>query len=325
MTRDALCKAGTMAPTIFLAALGYRRVWQRLLGSETTPTGFGVLLAPCLLVSALVVQAPPAFILALCFLSAGAAIYWIDDVKGLPASARLGISFFVGFLIGVSIFQGSSALPVWLVFAGAVGIGILNTVLTNIVNFTDGADLNLATFIALTAVVIVAYEASDSFQSSMAIGCLAFTIPFAALNHRPRVLYLGDAGAFAFAGFLSIMAAAHASGIASTPEAALPLALPAFDALYVLVFRIANKENLLTRNYLHLYQRLNRTYRGFGYLLPQVVNVAFSLVCAFVLHALGMSRFLAVMIAAIAVTVPFYFACRLLLLDDRRGVVGRAE
>jgi hypothetical protein len=71
-------------------------------------------------------------------------------------------------------------------------------------------------------------------------------------------------------------------------EAAIPLALPAFDVFFVLLIRIREKHDLLTRNYLHLYQRLNRRYAGFGYLLPQIMN---ALLCLFFATAFQAAEF----------------------------------
>ena len=49
--------------------------------------------------------------------------------------------------------------------------------------------------------------------------------------------------------------------------------------LYVLFIRLIKGHDLLTRNYLHIYQRLNIEYKGFYYLLPQIIHfvVAFAL------------------------------------------------
>ena len=55
--------------------------------------------------------------------------------------------------------------------------------------------------------------------------------------------------------------------------------MPIYDVLYVLLIRLIKGHDLLTRNYLHIYQRLNIEYQGFYYLLPQIIHfvVAFTL------------------------------------------------
>jgi hypothetical protein len=104
-----------------------------------------------------------------------------------------------------------------------------------------------------------------------------------------------------------------------SPEVAIPVALPAFDVFFVLVKRIREKHDLLTRNYLHLYQRLNRCYKGFGYLLPQLVNTVLCLAFARALQAEGLGKCLSTIVAMTLVTIPFYFMCRCFFLDGKAG------
>jgi UDP-N-acetylmuramyl pentapeptide phosphotransferase/UDP-N-acetylglucosamine-1-phosphate transferase len=197
-----------------------------------------------------------------------------------------------------------------------IAAGILNVVLTNIVNFYDGADLNLATFIALTSVVILIFTPSDDVMAISAVACLAFVFPFAVMNSRPKTIYLGDAGSFAFAGFLTMIAISYFSRGQPSAEAAIPLALPALDTFYVLCIRIVERHDLMTRNYLHLYQKLNQRYRGFGYLLPQIINAGLTLACAVALQARGLNSFVSVAVASVLVTIPFYFSCRRLFVRE---------
>jgi UDP-N-acetylmuramyl pentapeptide phosphotransferase/UDP-N-acetylglucosamine-1-phosphate transferase len=148
-----------------------------------------------------------------------------------------------------------------------------------------------------------------------ALACLVFALPFALHNRRPRSIYIGDAGSFAFACLLTTIAVAFVHRPASVaPEFALPAALPALDVFVVFFIRVREKHDLLTRNYLHLYQRLAGRYDGFGYLLPQIVGLVLALAGAVAFRALGTGRAVAVVLAGIFVTIPFYFACRAYLL-----------
>ena len=76
---------------------------------------------------------------------------------------------------------------------------------------------------------------------------------------------------------------------------------------------------LLTRNYLHLYQRLNRRYKGFGYLLPQLMNTVLCLAFATALQAEGLGKSLSTIVAMTLVTIPFYFTCRWFFLEGKAG------
>ena len=116
------------------------------------------------------------------------------------------------------------------------------------------------------------------------------------------------------------MAISFLKDLRSIPiEVAIPVALPAFDVFFVLLIRIREKHDLLTRNYLHLYQRLNRRYAGFGYLLPQIINALLCLVFATAFHAAGLQKMFSVILAMTTVTIPFYFACLWLILDKKDG------
>ena len=250
--------------------------------------------------------------------AAASAVYWLDDLIHLSARLRMAISFLSGLAIGALYFTFYPGLPFAALLGICIGAGLACVILTNIVNFYDGADLNLATFIALTAGLILLFGPALREWSVNALACLSFIIPFAVLNRRPNTIYLGDSGSFAFAGLLTVMAVAFAGDIQSLPpEAAIPTALPTIDVVYVFITRIAQKHDLLTRNYLHLYQRLHSRYAGFVYLLPQIVNTALCLILAAALQAAGLGRILSVILAGIFVTIPFYFACRRLFLDAR--------
>ena len=191
----------------------------------------------------------------------------------------------------------------------------------------DGADLNLGTFIALTAGFILLFGAAHREWGAVALATLAFVAPFAVMNGRPKTIYFGDSGSFAFAGLLTTMAVAFFRDYGSLPpEAAIPAALPAFDVFFVFTIRLRERHDLLTRNYLHLYQRLSRRFDGFGYLVPQVANALLCLGGAMALQWAGLGRILSVILAILLLTVPFYFACRILLLGGPpEGPLHEAE
>ena len=241
-------------------------------------------------------------------------IFWIDDLVHVSALLRLLVSFLAGLGIGLVYgFEQAWGWPVLVAFVLAAGV--VSVVLTNMVNFCDGADLNLASFIALTGAMILLFTPPDRDWVPIAVGALAFTLPFALMNSRPRTLYLGDSGSFAFAGLLTAMAVAFVQNFENiAPEAAIPAALPALDVAYVFAVRIIEKHDMLTRNYLHLYQRLNRRHASFGYLLPQFVNVALCLGAMLALQGVGVDRIISVIVAMLFVTPAFYFMLRHIFL-----------
>jgi UDP-N-acetylmuramyl pentapeptide phosphotransferase/UDP-N-acetylglucosamine-1-phosphate transferase len=297
-----------------LAGFAYRRIWRRIHRSGGVPTGFGVFIAPAVLGAALTGRSPAGYVAAVSIIFAAAALYWMDDVRELSARTRVMISLIAGGGIGAACFANSTSAPLCL--AGAVAAGIACVVATNIVNFYDGADLNLATFIGLTASLILSFGAGYRGWEPAALSMLAFLLPFAVMNSRPDTIYLGDSGSFAFAGLLVAMGATFVANIGSVPpEAALPAALPTVDVFFVFIIRVRERHDLLSRNYLHLYQRLNRTYAGFGYLAPQFVNVLLCLAASALLQTAGLSRVVSTVVAMIGITIPFYFVCRFIFLS----------
>ncbi len=316
MTTSSAVFSLCVAALTFVSGFVYRLVWKRLRGPDVTPSGFGVLLAFVLLGVVVVDGLSLELVASMIVIAVAAVGYWFDDIIELSARLRILISFVVGVAIFSAFVNWGGAHSILLIFGLCLAAGFVNVVLTNIVNFYDGADLNLATFIVLTACFALLFLPEDSEWRSIAVAILAFIIPFAVMNSRPKTIYLGDSGSFVFASFLTVIGVAFFKNVGSIPiEVAIPVALPAFDVFVVLLIRIREKHDLLTRNYLHLYQILNRRYVGFGYLLPQIINSLLCLVFATLFHATGLQKEFSVILAMTAVTIPFYFACRWLILE----------
>jgi len=303
-----------VAALSLVGGLIYRRLWIRIKGIDSTPTGYGALLSVFLVGGMIYSQSPGDLIWSYALVAIATAIYWSDDVLGLGVKLRISIQFASGFAVCYLLLAGTGlGLP--LSMACCVAAGALNIALTNVVNFTDGADLNLALLMFFTATAIVLIGPDAAFMQPSALIILAFVLPFALFNCRPRTLYFGDSGCFVFASFLTIMTVCYfRNGSGQAAFAALPMALPVYDAFYVFVTRVRNKEDLLSRNYLHLYQKLQIKYRNFAYLLPQPLNVALVLVSALALQAVGLPSLFAVALAMLLATPIVYALYRKLFL-----------
>jgi UDP-N-acetylmuramyl pentapeptide phosphotransferase/UDP-N-acetylglucosamine-1-phosphate transferase len=303
-----------LAALSVFGGLIYRHLWIRFKGREQTPTGFGGLLAIFLLCGSIYLRAPSDLIWSYAFVAVAAVIYWCDDVLGLSRRHRVVIQFTSGFAVCWLVLAGSR-LGVPALTGCGVAAGLLNVLLTNAVNFSDGADLNVAAVIVLTVATILLIGPDAVFMRPSAIIILAFVLPFALLNCRPRTIYFGDAGCFVFASFLTIMTVCYFRNGADTAAfAAIPLALPVYDACYVVVWRVRNKEDILSRNYLHLYQKLQIKYRNFGYLLPQPLNILLVAAVALMLQSLGFQALFAVTLAMLLATPVFHALYRRLVL-----------
>lgn len=295
-----------------VAAGLYRYSWQRLRTDGSVPTGFGVLLPIFLLaIMFLFDDCFTAQIAPVAIIVVSVVAYWVDDASGLSPAARLAIAFLCGALLAAVVVGGSSDDVFWVV-ATVICAGVLCVILANIINFYDGADLNLASMIAITAVVSIIFS-SASFSGLTIVGILmlGFAAGFATVNRTPSTLYLGDAGSFAYAAILTWFSAQAAADWATAPiEILCALALPAFDVFFVLLIRLKNRHDLLSRNYLHLYQRLQVRFAGRFYLWPQLINAALILIMASGLQSLGAERWFAVIFAGVLITPVFYLYCR---------------
>jgi UDP-N-acetylmuramyl pentapeptide phosphotransferase/UDP-N-acetylglucosamine-1-phosphate transferase len=276
------------------------------------PTGFGVLLGPVLLIASLIVPAPLSLRIALALTVLAAAAYWWDDAVELRASVRLAIAVMVGmgFAVAFLFDPAANSEPLFLTLEVLLA-GIVCACVVNMVNFYDGADLNLATFLLLTAAMLFVFAPGGTPWIAISIGTGAFAVGIAVWNQRPRTMNLGDAGSFVFGCLLVILGlffVRHGSGV--PPEAAIPVALPAVDVAYVFVTRVREKHDLLTRNYLHLYQQIDKRYSRFAYLLPQFANVVLCIGNVRLLEAAGIPSTPAVIGASALTTVIFYAVCR---------------
>lgn len=304
-----LCIAAGIIAT-FAVAQVYRTIWRRVRGASHTPSGFGALLAPALLIAASIAGVSPQLEWALIATAAGTLAYWFDDAIEISARLRVVIAVLTGCVIGLAYLIPVGVSPFALILLVAAA-GFIHVALVNMVNFQDGADLNLATFVILTATLLLAFAPTPADWTPLAIGCLVFILPFAAINSRPHSLYFGDSGSFAFAALFTIMGIAFLFGpYPPPPEAAIPAALPVVDTAFVTAHRIRIRQRFTTRHYFHLYQRLQTSRPGFTYLAPQLVNAALCLAAAAGLQALGLDRVLSVALATAAVSLLFFLAAR---------------
>lgn len=305
---------GALATVVaHVAAQLYPSVWRRY--KAITPTGFGVLLAPFIAVGAALGAAPRNFLSATLIVAVATAIYWLDDARGLSVRLRFAIQFCVGAAVTGLLLAPATGANYTLFPAVCVGGGILNMILTNVVNFYDGADLNLAVLVSLTAICMLTFGGGDPALAAISVMLLAFVVPFALVNRVPRSLYLGDSGAFALACLLTIMAGWYLrQDGALHPLILAPIALPLLDTAFVFLLRIVRNEDLLSRNWHHLYQRLQIERSDFLYLAPQACNLALVVLAAIALEKLGLHRVWATALAMGAVTPGVYFGARKWLL-----------
>lgn len=303
--------AGAVAALSALGTVAYRRLWLRSKAATLTPSGFGVLFAPAVFGAAAALHAPVDLILACGLITIVTAVYWIDDASGLPIAFRLLLQAVTGALLAALLLGPMLGFASPLLWAACLGACLFNVVITNVVNFHDGADLNTATCILLVLLLVLFAGTNTAFLLQAAVIAIAFVVPFAVANSLPKHLYIGDAGCFAFSSLVTLgMLVAIRNGDAAAAFAFIPLVLPVFDVFYVIAMRITLKEDIFTRNFHHLYQQIQFRYRGFSYLLPQLGAAAAACALAALLQYLGVPTVSAVIVAAAAIVPAGYLFCR---------------
>ena len=313
---DELMIIFTAAATYFFGKI-YIFLWNKTKLLATTPSGFGVLLPLFVLISMVAISHTSAVsLVSILIIFISGLIYWMDDVIHLPALTRILIAFSSGVALFLSASPEALFTPFELLIL-TITCGIFSIVLTNVINFYDGNDLNLATMFFLAGIILLFFpETSISAFGNIGAVMVGFAIGFGWINRIPLSLYLGDSGAFVLALLFTFFFINYVLDSSYVPaELMLVLALPVLDVFYVLLIRIYYKHDLLSRNYLHLYQRIRIRFGGFVHLIPQFINVCALLLLADWIESTSISRFWALFFSSLAFTPIFYMACRILLVE----------
>ena len=308
--------AFTAAGTYFFGKV-YIFLWNRTKLLTATPTGFGMLLPLFVLILMVAIpEVASVSLVTILIIFISGLIYWIDDLIHLPPWTRILITFSSGALLFLTASPEMFLTP--FEFAAlTIACGIFSIGLTNVTNFYDGNDLNLTTMIFLAGIILLFFpDTSNSEFGNIGAVMVGFSIGFGWINKIPLSLYLGDSGAFVLALLFTLFLINYILDLSYIPaELMLVLALPVFDVFYVLLIRLYYKHDLLSRNYLHLYQRIRIRFGGFVHLIPQFINVGSLLLLANWIESTNISRFWALFISSLAFTPVFYLSCRILLVE----------
>ena len=195
-------------------------------------------------------------------------IYLIDDIKKLNFILRIFIQLISGFFIFYLYFIDNSIdKSFYFIILGMLFMFIF----TNLFNFNDGANLHVS-FLFLQILISLFFfgDTSSDLFNYYILYLIIFIIIFSFYNHF-NLLYFGDSGCFLF----SIFILAFLINSNSFYNLHLFLSVISFyviDAIYVFLLRIRNKENLLSRNFHYLYQKIQIKYDNYLYLLPGVFS-----------------------------------------------------
>ncbi len=194
-----------------------------------------------------------------------AAISWRDDIRSLPALARLGVHLAAAAL-AVALLGPARRIDLGPLGGFETGLwawplSLLWIVgMTNAFNFMDGIDgIAGITTMAVGAAVACGAALTDALPvAALAAALGAGAAGFLTSNWPPARIYMGDVGS-TFCGFLLAtlpLAVAETAVPRIMPLAALASWPFLFDTALALVRRASRRENLLRPHRDHLYQRL---------------------------------------------------------------------
>lgn len=216
--------------------------------------GLAPMLALVAAVPLVIVAGDRALVVVAITVATGAALLgFVDDVRSLPARARLILQLILGAVCGLAVAQLTEA-PMW--WAALVMIGVAAYI--NMVNFMDGADF-ISGLHGLVAGASLAVAGALTDTAFLTVGGALVAVVFAGFlpwNVLGARMFLGDVGSYLLGAALSALAvAAIASGV--PPLAVLaPFSVYVVDTSVTVVRRVLRKENLLEAHRSHIYQEL---------------------------------------------------------------------
>ena len=95
-----------------------------------------------------------------------------------------------------------------------------------------------------------------------------YLICFGFFNRKPNTLFFGDSGCYIVTIILFIFLINELDNLNLIKSVSAIFIFPITDIGLVIIYRILKKEDLLSRNYHHIYQKLHSKINGLIYLLP---------------------------------------------------------
>jgi UDP-N-acetylmuramyl pentapeptide phosphotransferase/UDP-N-acetylglucosamine-1-phosphate transferase len=243
----------------------YIKIWKKF--SDKVPTGAGILLI--IPIFFLYLEQNLYFtniILILIF----SLLYFLDDLIEINFLFRIVLQIFASLFIYFSFFI---ELDLTIIFFNLLAFIIL----INTLNFQDGEDLNIATLLIIIFCIFYFYSENKFIQNTSEV-ILFFLFSFFIFNMKKNFLYFGDSGCYIISIIIFLFLYTEINNTTLIKLLMAVIIFPMIDVLYVIVYRIFKKQNLLSRNYLHLYQIIAQKFNSKFYLLP---NILFSVINIF--------------------------------------------
>lgn len=240
-------------------------------------------------------------------------IYFIDDLFGLNPFIRILIQFISGFIILMFFFNLDDFLKFYLLIS--VLLGFWNIFLTNVINFNDGNDGNVGFLILSISICLLFYNFSNEINNYIIFYLLLFIIIFLFFNFYFTKFYFGDSGCFAFSMLINYLLITEC--IINKNYFFLvflsPLIFLSIDVIFVILYRIAKGQDLLKRNYLHLYQLVQIKYGGYYYLFINIFMPIILVIINYLLFLFYFDNFFYLFLINFMILTILYFMVKYFL------------
>ena len=223
----------------------YIKIWKKF--KRSTPTGIGIFLIFHLFFYIMISEYPLFYFI---FLVMSSFFYYLDDLITINFKWRILIQILTPIIIYFStnhIFGINTFILIILFFF----------IMVNTLNFQDGEDLNIGILLFMVFLSFYLYS-TDLFIKKTSGLILMYFIAFVIFNMKKNFLYLGDAGCYISSIIISLFMINDFNNHLLLKVFLSIICFPVIDIFFVQFYRIYKKENLLSRNYLHIYQILFR-------------------------------------------------------------------
>lgn len=244
----------------------YIKTWTKFL--DKVPSGIGILLTiPCFFYFQQNLNSI-SILLILVF----SFLYFLDDIIEINFLWRILLQIFASLVI---YFSFTSQID----FTIFISTLLAFIILVNTLNFQDGEDLNIGVLLILIFGNFY-FNTDDKLTQYTSQLILFFLISFSFFNIKKKLLYFGDSSCYFISIIIFIFAYNEIQNAILIKTLIAVISFPIIDVFYVIIYRIIKRQNLLSRNYLHLYQILAQKINSKFYLLPNIffsfLNILFS-------------------------------------------------
>lgn len=227
-------------------------------------------------------------------------IYYLDDLIEIHFLWRILLQILASLVVCIFYIIDFNLKLIFLTMSTFL-------ILVNTLNFQDGEDLNLATLLIIIFGIFYFYT-ENNFTQNISEVILLYLISFSLFNLKKENLYFGDSGCYVMSIIILLLINEESHNTTLIKSLIVIIIYPSIDLFYVVIYRILKKDNIFSRNYLHIYQITANKINSKVYLLPCIL---FSILNFFISSHfyLGMN----LIIFLVTLNIILLFVTRLLL------------